>query len=209
MKRIIAGILLIVAVAALAVGCGSGENRTERPLKLNELKSISQLRTLTCEYHNTMTREKENVKTFLWFKSDYTYWIEYDGSYDIVIDLEKMDMNVEEKEDGKADVSISLPEPMADNFTVVADSFGKYEIIGAKDEIIGEKYKPKVDEYNDMRAEAQSAIMAKVTENKINYDVAKKRAETVLTEYINLIGASNGTEYSVEFKWTDNRDNDQ
>ena len=107
MKKIIALAMSLVMCFVLT-SCNSG-NESSVPEKIPEpeitkMRSICELATMECYYHNVAKFYEEKAESFLWFTKDKHFWIEYAGVVTIGIDASLVNVMVEDEK-----VTITMP----------------------------------------------------------------------------------------------------
>ena len=91
-----------LVVCMLFSACGKKEEAPKEDLSLTQMKSICELATLKCYYHNVAKITKE--KDVLWWDTTAELWIEYSGIVKLGVDITNLDMQV----DG-SQVTITMP----------------------------------------------------------------------------------------------------
>ena len=76
MKRIISVLLAALTLLLMAAGqqaSGSEAQSVVEP-KASQMKSICELATMECYYHNVAKYKEENAEGVLWWKKDKVFW---------------------------------------------------------------------------------------------------------------------------------------
>ncbi len=190
MKKNILTFMIITMICLTCVSCKKEEKKEVKP-HITQMKSICELATMECYYHNVAKYEKEDVEGILLWKKDKKFWMEYSGTVTVGIDASKL--SIEVKDDI---VKITMPEA-----EVLANEVNEEEF--NEDSMVVEDGSAKV------KAEDQTAALKKAQKNMVkeakNDTVllanAKERAKTLLEEYVNNIGNAVGKNYTIE--WVD------
>ena len=103
MKKIICTIIASIMCLS-CVACSSGEQAKEITPQASQMKSICELATMDCYYHNVAKYSKEDASGALWWKKDRKFWVEYAGVVTIGIDTTLV--NIEVNDDN---VTITIP----------------------------------------------------------------------------------------------------
>lgn len=74
-RKIIA-LILTLALSFICVSCA--KKQTIKPQVL-QMKSICELATMECYYHNVAKYTEEDAEGILFWKKDKKFWIEYSG----------------------------------------------------------------------------------------------------------------------------------
>ena len=127
MKRIIS-VLLAALTLLLMAACGQQASGSEAQSvvepKASQMKSICELATMECYYHNVAKYKEENAEGVLWWKKDKVFWIEYSGVVKIGIDASLVNIVIDADS-----VSITLPEATVLSCRVDSSSLTKTPIL--------------------------------------------------------------------------------
>jgi len=167
---------------------------------LSQIRSICELSTLECYYHNVAksTKTKGSGLSHLGEK-ERTFWIEYTGVAKIGIDMSKVKMTV----DG-TNVTITIPNAKLINYKV--ESISKDNYIYSADSwfnrnpISGEEQTKAVDE-------AQEEMRSSVESNTSLLVRAQERAKVLIENYITRLGEATGVTYHIEWEYSDEKTN--
>lgn len=185
--------LLVVLLFVLFVfgACGKEtEEQTEIKPQISQMKTICELATMDCYFHNVAKFEEKDVEKNLFGKTkDKRFWIEYAGVVTLGIDVSEVKMEVLD-----TTVTISLPPAevlgcRVDETTLSKESFyidKKSADISAEDEI--EAY-----------SLAQEMMKQAAEQDTILLKSAQQRAQDLLEDYIHNIGEAIGVTYTVEW----------
>lgn len=183
--------LFFVILLALA-GCGAKEAEQEASpeISISEMRSVCELATLECYYHNTAKLDSE--KKVLFWNTSKKLWIEYSGIAKLGVDVSKLDMKV----DGTT-VTIVMPdaeilECKVDETSLSEESFYS-ETTGLGSGKVGAK------EQTEAFAEAQAQMQTEVENDETLFIQAKDRAKLLLENYVKNIGDAIGVAYEVRW----------
>ena len=159
----------------------------------DEVCSVCQLATIRSCYHNTAEYEKQPdpINKYGFFQYGYKkFWLEYDGSVDVGVDISKM---VVHEPDLTGKVEIYLPDAEIlsfngdeDTITITAQETGTFTSISSE-----EKMEAFAKGQEEMRKTAES--------NNNLYSLAEKRAKILIEQYIKQVGKQMNRNLSVEW----------
>ena len=197
MKKLSAFFIMMTMVF-LCSACGKDEKdvQTIEP-QTSQMKSICELATMDCYYHNVAKFKEEDAQGILWWKKDKEFWIEYSGVVTIGIDVSLVNIEVDGDE-----VAITLPpakvlECRVDESTLTEDAF-----IVADDSA-------DIDAEDQTEAfkEAQDNMKKTASEDTALLSNAQQRAQKLLEDYVNNIGNSVGKQYKIKWIYVDEEGN--
>jgi len=187
-------LLLILGFMFMCVSCTKADEQLNniKP-QVSQMKSICELATMECYYHNVAKYTEKEAEGILFWKKDKRFWIEYSGVVKIGIDASLVVFEVK----GNA-VVITIPEAKVLDKKVDEATLNDNAFIVDKDSasVTGEDQTLafKQAQQNMVNsASADSALLAS----------AQQRAQTLLEEYVENIGTAVGKEYSIEWKYVD------
>ena len=190
-KKFLPAMLFFVILLALA-GCGAkeAEQVASPEISISEMRSVCELATLECYYHNTAKLDSE--KKVLFWNTSKKLWIEYSGIAKLGVDVSKLDMKV----DGTT-VTIVMPdaeilECKVDETSLSEESFYS-ETTGLGSGKVGAK------EQTEAFAEAQAQMQTEVENDETLFIQAKDRAKLLLENYVKNIGDAIGVAYEVRW----------
>jgi hypothetical protein len=205
---IVCAILLSLCACTTLVGSNEAENIKEEHTgtevvnvpDLSQIRSICELATLECYYHNVAksTKTKGSGLSHLGEK-ERTFWIEYTGVAQIGIDMSEVKMTV----DG-TNITITIPNAKLINYKVESISKDNY-IYSAdswfnKNPISGEEQTKAVDE-------AQEEMKSSVESNTSLLVRAQERAKVLIENYIIRLGEASGVSYQIDWEYSDEKTN--
>lgn len=191
MKKQSVAAACVTALLLLTTACGKVE-KPALPLPQEEqVKTICQLAVLECEYHNLAKFEQKDASKFLWMTKDKRFWVEYSATTVLGIDVNQVSMELQ----GDV-VNITLPKAQVLDCKVNGDSL-------SKDSYIVDKASAPVTAEDEVYAfqEAQDGLQKTVEADNNMMNLAQKRAEELLRNYVNSLAKATGTEYQVEFHY--------
>lgn len=204
MKRYIS-VLMIFIMSLSLCACASGPGQAKEVEKvvanepaLSQIRSICELATLECYYHNVAKSTKTKGTGLAHVgEKERKFWIEYTGVAKIGIDMSDVNMKV----DGTS-VEITIPDAKildkevktidADDYIATSDSwFNKNQITA--------------EEQTQAVSDAQDEMVAAVEKNKALLVSAQERAKTLMENYITQLGQATGVEYQITWKYSENK----
>lgn len=174
------------------------KEKKEYPLELKQIQNICELSTLECYYHNVAKSQKSKGKGLTSLgEVDRKFWIEYDGTVKIGIDFSKVHMQL--KNDT---VQITMPKPKLLHCSINEQTLNENSYISSKDGIFN-KNKITVDDQTQAIKAAQENMKKQVMENQTLLLTAQKRAEKLISNYINQVGTMSEKTYQIKWKYSD------
>ena len=191
MKKQSVAAACMTALLLLTTACGKAEAPVLPVPQEEQMKAICQLAVLECDYHNLAKFEQKDASKFLWMTKDKRFWVEYSATAVLGIDVNQVSMELQ----GDV-VSITLPRARVLNCKVNGDSL-------SKDSYIVDKASAPVTAEDEVYAfqEAQDGLQKTVEADGDMMNLAQKRAEELLRNYVNSLAKATGTEYQVEFHY--------
>lgn len=183
--------ILVVALSCVMCFCGCGKEK--QTVDFSGIKSICELATLKCYYHNVAKTEHDASGIFgKILKTGYKkIWIEYDGIVEYGIDINKVTVSEPDKDNV---VKITIPEAQVLSANIDEDSISTP--LTDKGFLTSISTEEKVETLN----KTQSDMKGKAEKDNEMLIRAKERAKTLLEEYIKNVGESIGEDYTVEWK---------
>lgn len=187
-------ILLLFSLIGCSVTSQSNQEQADKkaePLNLGQLKSVCELATLECYYHNTAKSSTD--KKVLFWNTNKKLWMEYSGIVKIGIDISRLDLDIS----GQV-VTITLPEAKVisckvDDASLSEDTFYTEQTGFGADQITAQ-------DQTDAFAKAQQTMLEEVEKDESLLFQAQERARTLLLHYVKNIGDTIGVEYEVKWK---------
>lgn len=192
MKKQSVAAACVTALLLLTTACGKTEEPALPLPQEEQVKTICQLAVLECEYHNLAKyQDGQKVERFLWMTKGKRFWVEYSATAVLGIDADQVSMELQ----GDV-VSITLPRARVLNCKVNGDSLSKDSYIVDKDSA-PETAQDEVAAFQD----AQDGLQKTVEADNNMMNLAQKRAEELMRNYVNSLAKATGTEYQVEFHY--------
>lgn len=193
MKKLVC-LYIIFAICVTTVSCSKDNTLKEIEPQASQMKSICELATMKCYYHNVAKYTEENASGMLLWTKDRKFWVEYAGIVNIGIDTSKVKMEVK-----KDNVNITIPQAQVldckvDNATLTESSF------------IVAKNSAKVEAEHQTAAfkEAQAKMKEAASNDTALLSNAQQRAQKLLEDYVNNIGNCIGKKYKINWTFEDN-----
>lgn len=191
MKKQSVAAACVTALLLLTTACGKAEEPALPLPQEEQVKAICQLAVLECDYHNLAKFEQKDASKFLWMTKDKRFWVEYSATAVLGINADQVSMELQ----GDV-VNITLPKAQVLDCEVNGDSL-------SKDSYIVDKASAPVTAEDEVYAfqEAQDGLQKTVEADNNMMNLAQKRAEELLRNYVNSLAKATGTEYRVEFHY--------
>ncbi len=193
MKKLVC-LFIIFTMCITTASCSKDNTLKEIEPQASQMKSICELATMRCYYHNVAKYTEENASGMWFWEKDRKFWVEYAGIVNIGIDTSKVKMEVK-----KDNVNITIPQAQVldckvDNATLTEDSF------------IVTKNSAKVEAEHQTAAfkEAQSKMQEAASNDTALLSNAQQRAQKLLEDYVNNIGNCIGKKYKINWTFEDN-----
>lgn len=174
--------------------CGKKEEAPKEDLSLTQMKSICELATLKCYYHNVAKITKE--KDVLWWDTTAELWIEYSGIVKLGVDITNLDMQV----DGNQ-VTITMPKAKVLSCQVDQTSLDKDSYYTNREGLGAEKI--NADDQTEAIKTAQENMLENVESDDSLLQQAQNRAQDLLEQYVKNVGNAIGKTYEVSFVTAD------
>ncbi len=202
MKKLLALILTLATLICCTACNNTGDTSTSVPSyavvpQMSQVKAICELGVIECYYHNVAKFTQENAETFLWWSKDKHFWIEYSGVVKFGVDMSLLNMKVE-----GTNVTITLPPAKILNCKVDSQSLNH-------DSFIIDKNSAAITADDEIQAfaSAQDNLLKTASEDKMLMIKAQERVQLLIQDYINNLGTSIGTEYSILWIYIDEEGN--
>lgn len=190
-KRIL--ILLVAAVCLFFTACSNQDTVEKVVPQASQMKSICELATVQCYYHNVAKYFEEDVSGMWLWKKDRNFWVEYSGIITIGIDTSLVAIEVEEN-----NVTISIPQAKVLSCKVDDETLTEASFIVAKNSA-------SVEAEHQTKAfkEAQEKMWAAASSDTALLANAQERAKKLIEDYVNNIGECTGTTYTIKWIYLD------
>ncbi len=201
-------IIIVICVMALSL-CACGKDKetenvaalpTATPMPeieepdFSQIRSICELATLECFYHNVAksTKEKGSGISHLGEKNR-VFWIEYTGTAKIGIEMSELQMKV----DG-TDITIQMPK--AKLISCEVTSIDEEDYISSEDSWFN-KNPITAQEQTEAVEQAQEDMRKSVENNPALLLRAQERAKALIQNYITRLGEASGVEFHVKWEY--------
>lgn len=162
--------------------------------QISRIKSICELVTVECRYHNVAKSTKEaGMGVLHWGEKERIFWIEYTGIAEIGFQTKDIKM----KQEGTL-VTIILPKPYV-SCKVDSASWTKDSYVISGDQWIQKNPITANDQTQAVR-EAQIAMEDTIRNNSTLLNAAEIQAKELIENYINQIGEATGITYTICFE---------
>ncbi len=169
----------------------SEENIDEEYPDIMHIRSICELATLECYYHNVAKSTKEKGKGILNIgEKERTFWIEYSGTAKIGIDVSEVKMEIKGKQ-------IEITIPKAKLLGLSGYSFEEDNYISSDDGI--NKNPITAENQTQAIAIAEANIKEMLENDSALLMRAQDNAKKLIENYIKQLSQLSGTEYQI--KW--------
>ncbi len=183
--------LCLVTVILLCSSCGKKEKPIEP--ELSQMKSICELATMDCYYHNVAKYSEKDAQGILWWKKDKKFWIEYDGVVTIGVDASLVNITVKDDK-----VTITMPSAEVLGCKVDEKTLNENSFVVEK----GSADVNAVDQTEAFKL-AQKNIKESALKDTVLLKNAQQRAQKLLEDYVHNIGEAVGKEYQIQWKYVD------
>lgn len=193
MKKILCMFLILASGLSFAACSMKKDPVQEMTPQASQMKSICELATMDCYYHNVAKYMEEDASGVLLWKKDRKFWVEYAGIVTIGIDTSLVNIEVEGEK-----VTITIPPAKVlsckvDETTLTEDSF-----IIAKNSAAVE-----AEHQTTAFKEAQTKMQEEASSDTVLLASAQQRAQKLLEDYVNNIGNCVGKTYEIKWVYLD------
>ena len=193
--RFCAGFLMILSVTLTGCSHKSTQSKEQPPaaeqLTTGQLRSVCELATLECYYHNTAKSSTD--KKVLFWNTNKKLWMEYSGIVKIGIDISRLDLQIT----GQV-VTITLPEAKIISCKIDETSLSEDTFYTEPTGLVADKI--TAHDQTDAFEKAQQTMLEEAQKDESLLLQAQERARTLLLNYVNNIADTIGTEYEVRWE---------
>ena len=183
----------VILITLLSINCLFGCGSQKQKPDFSSIKSVCELSTLKCYYHNVATYEKNAHGLLKVFGSGYKkIWIEYSGIVNLGIDINKVDIS---EPDTNNVITIKIPDAEVQSTSL--DKSTLSEPLTDK----GVFTKITTEEKTEALSSAQQNMKETAQKDTSLLAQAKEHAKLILQGYINNLGEEFNEEYTI--KWGD------
>lgn len=184
-------IFLTVMICISCIACAKQSSNIEP--EVSRMKSICELATMECYYHNVAKYNEKNASGMLWWQKDRTFWMEYAGVVTIGIDASLLNIEVNGE-----NVTITVPPAKVlgckvDEATLTNESF-----IVSKDSA-----KVEAKHQSEAFKSAKEKLENEARSNSALLATAQQRVQKLLEDYVENIGNSVGKTYKIKWVYLD------
>ncbi len=195
MKKLISIILIFITCLSLtscSVFKSKSSGKDIEP-QVSQMKSICELATMKCYYHNVAKYFEDDASGALWWKKDRKFWIEYAGIVTVGIDTSLVTMEI----DGD---TVTITIPSAEVFGCKVDE----ETLNEDSFIIAQDSAPiEAENQTEAFKAAQEAMKIAAESDTTLLANAQQRAQKLLEDYVINIGDSIGKTYQIKWNYID------
>ena len=183
----------VILITLLSINCLFGCGSQKQKPDFSSIKSVCELSTLKCYYHNVATYEKNAHGLLKVFGSGYKkIWIEYSGIVNLGIDINKVDIS---EPDTNNVITIKIPDAEVQSTSL--DKSTLSEPLTDK----GVFTMITTEEKTEALSSAQQNMKETAQKDTSLLAQAKEHAKLILQGYINNLGEEFNEEYTI--KWVD------
>lgn len=191
-NKVISALLCAALVAGCLIGCAQKEE--EAKPDFSGYKSVTELATLDCSYHNVAEISNDGSNILFGAGPNLTYkkgWFEYDGKIKLGIDVSKVNIS---DPDENGNVTITVPQATVIGLPDIDDSTlsDVYEDTGFLADITAK-------EKTEALSYAQECMKTTAENDQALLTTARDRAKNALERYVKKVGELLGKEYTVTF----------
>lgn len=189
-QKILRLFLVLAAAFCCVTGCADKQN-TQAEADFSGIRSVCELATLKCYYHNVARAETEASGLFKWLGTGYKkIWTEYSGIIELGIDINKVEIS---EPDASGHIKIAIPD--AEILTVDLEE----ESMGEPLTDTGFLTTITKEEETLALAAAQENMEETARANTALFAQAKERAKNLIAGYVKNVGEQIGREYVIEW----------
>lgn len=183
----------VILITLLSINCLFGCGSQKQKPDFSSIKSVCELSTLKCYYHNVATYEKNAHGLLKVFGSGYKkIWIEYSGIVNLGIDINKVDIS---EPDTNNVITIKIPDAEVQSTSL--DKSTLSEPLTDK----GVFTKITTEEKTEALSSAQQNMKETAQKDTSLLAQAKEHAKLILQGYIDNLGEEFNEGYTI--KWVD------
>lgn len=197
MKKIVLLLTCVIFVTCFT-GCSNKQVLDKKP-DVTQIRSICNLATLECYYHNVAKSTKTTGSGIAhWGETDRKFWIEYTGIAKIGIDMAQVDMKIEGDK-----ITVTMPNAKLLSIDISENDLNEDSYIASEDN--WNKNKITAEDQTTAINDAQSKMAESVKSNTQLLLSAQTRAQELIENYINQLGELSGINYNIQWIYEDNK----
>ena len=189
MKKGIALFFIIIMLFC----CACGKEEAQIQPQETQVRTICELATLECYYHNVAKYKEEDAEGFWLWKKDKHFWMEYSGIVKLGIEASLVTIEVNDNV-----VRITMPPAKVMKCTVDEESLDAGSII-----VANKSADVKAEDLTEAFAYAQAKMELTAMNDAALLAQAQQRAQKLLEDYVNNIGKVTDTQYTIEWVYVD------
>lgn len=193
MKKTNLLITTILIFCFILSGCKQSNNVIVKEPDITQIRSLCNLATLKCYYHN-VAKSKKTADS--WFKKDREFWIEYTGIAKIGIDMSKVKMEISGN-----NIAVTLPNAELLDIDICENDLSGDSFKKSADGWI--KNKITADDQTAAIYSAQTEMVENVKNNRSLLINAQYRAKKLIENYIKNLGEISDIEYQIKWIYAD------
>lgn len=196
--------VLLALVLSLFSSCYKKVDNNVKEPDISQIRSICNLATLECYYHNVAKSEKEAGSGISHIgEEDRKFWIEYTGIAKIGIDMSKVDMKIEGDK-----ITVFMPNAELLSIDIYDNDLNEKSYIISDDSWFNSN-KITADDQSFAINNAQSKMAESVENNSSLLLNAQRRAQKLIENYIVQLGQLSNIEYKVEWVYENSSTDDK
>lgn len=189
MKKLKLLVVISLIFCFILSGCKENNCAIVKEPDITQIRSICNLATLECYYHNVAKSQKAADSIF---EKDREFWIEYTGIAKIGIDMSDVNMVIKGN-----NITITLPN--AELLDIDIYEINEKSYIKSADGWI-KKNKITAEDQTEAINLAQTKMANSVKSNKMLLLNAQDRAKELIENYIKKLGEASNIEYQIKWK---------
>lgn len=202
--RKIAIVLLFAMVVSMFSGCSQKTDGTPEEPDIMQIRSICNLATLECYYHNVAKSEKKSGSGISHLgEVDRKFWIEYTGIAKVGVDVSK----VKTKVNGE-NITVFMPAAKLINIDINENDLNENSYITSGDSWFNNN-KITAEDQTSAINDAQATMAESVMGNSALLMNAQNRAKELIENYIVHLGQLSDIEYKIEWVYENNSTEDK
>ena len=192
-------VFVLILVISMFSGCAQKSEANPKEPDITQIRSICNLATLECYYHNVAKSEKKVGSGISHLgEVDRKFWIEYTGIAKIGIDMSKVDMKIEGEK-----VTVFIPNAKLLSIDISETDLNEKSYITSGDSWLNNN-KITADDQTSAINNAQSTMAESVKNNSSLLLSAQSRAQELIENYIVQLGQLSNIEYKIEWVYENN-----
>ncbi len=189
-------ILCLFLILCTTTGCTQKETKPVNEPDITQIRSICNLATLECYYHNVAKSVKKAESGFTHIgEVDRKFWIEYTGIAKIGIDMSKVNMKIEGEK-----VTVYMPSAKLLSIDISERDLNEDSYIASGDSWFNKNKITAEDQTNAIN-NAQANMAESVKNNSTLLLNAQTRAQDLIENYIVQLGEMSEIQYQIVWEY--------